>query len=133
MSIRLLIFIRAHFVTLDCSEYKLKLSRDLFPNFYQMVLSSISRWKFKYYDLSNDRKLQHSELLSFYTEIYNLIATRSFQVQLEQLLDSDSNNSVSKQEWNNYLRYQVIKVTPKIILNQLSYYFLFYYLYRIQF
>ena len=58
--------------------------QDLFPNFYLMVimvLSSIRRQKFKYYDLSNDRKLQHSELLSLHNEIHNLIATESFQVQ----------------------------------------------------
>ena len=58
--------------------------QDLFPNLYMMVimvLSSIRRQKFKYSDLSNDRKLQHSELLSLHTEIHNLIATESFQVQ----------------------------------------------------
>ena len=63
-----------------------------------MVLSSIRRWKFKYYDLNNDGKLQHSDLL---TEIYNLIGTKSFQVQVEQLFVSKSNNSISKQEWDN--------------------------------
>ena len=67
-----------------------------------MVLSSIRRWKFKYYDLNNDEKLQHSELLCLHTEIYNLIETKSFQVQLEQLFDSESNNSISKQQWDNY-------------------------------
>ena len=67
-----------------------------------MILPNIRGWKFKYYDLNNDGKLQHSELLSLHTEIYNLIGTKSFQVQLEQLLDSDSNYTVSKQEWDNY-------------------------------
>ena len=133
LSIRLLIFIGVHFITLDCSEYKLKLSREhLFPNFHLMVLSSIRRQKFKYYDLSNDRKLQHSELLSLHNEIYYLIATESFQVQLKQLLDSDSNNSISKQEWNNYFtRYLKLNfIAQIIILNQLNYYFIFYYFYR---
>ena len=67
-----------------------------------MILPSIRGWKFKYYDLNNDGKLQHSELLYLHTEIYNFIGTRSFKVQFEQLLDSDINNSISKQEWDNY-------------------------------
>lgn len=66
------------------------------------MLPSIRGWKFKYFDSSDDGKLQHSELLKLHSEIYYMTATKSFQVQLEQLLDSDSNNFISEQEWNSY-------------------------------
>ena len=86
----------------EWSNFNIIASFHSFIDIHPMILPDIRGWKFKYYDSNGDGKLKHSELQSLHTEIYNLIGTKSFQVQLEQLLDSDSNYTVSKQEWDNY-------------------------------
>lgn len=87
---------------MEWNNLNITASFHLFIDIHPMMLPSIRGWKFKYFDSSDDGKLQHSELLKLHSEIYYMTATKSFQVQLEQLLDSDSNNFISEQEWNSY-------------------------------
>ena len=63
---------------------------------------AILGWKFYYYDRNDDDVLNHFEEFIYHNELVKLFGCNKFFDHLTELTDTNGNNEITLQEWNDF-------------------------------
>ena len=80
--------------------YKIEINEELRKAF--------GDWKFEFYDSNNNGLIEAIESNTFKQEIVKLVKVKTFQTQLDEVIDTDKDGKYSKVEWKTFISLEAI-------------------------